>query len=136
MVDVNVNCLVTDIDPSDISASQLEKGSNAGPETWRNATEATRNRRLLKADERDDVRRYFKGFGAWSEAEIKAWKPAELDALVLQYAAGDLRALQGVCPGEGLGDIDWTEAEKLAEAGTVSGNLYVHEGKLYISLSE
>lgn len=134
-MEINVNRLVTDLEPSDLSASIAERGSNAGPETWRNSVDAAKAKRVLKAEQRQAARDYFAGFGAWSDEEIAAWSVSELDALVLQYAAGDLREAQGVAPGDGLGDVDWTEAEALAEAGTLAGNLFVHEGQLWISLS-
>ncbi len=134
-MEINVNRLVTDLDPSDLSGSIAERGQNAGPETWRNSVDAAKAKRILKPDQRDAARKYFAEFGAWSDEEIAAWSVSELDALVLQYAAGDLREAQGVAPGDGLGDVDWIEAEKLANAGTLAGNLFVHEGQLWISLS-
>lgn len=134
-MEINVNRLIAELDPSDLSASQAERGRNAGAETWRNSVDAAKAKRVLKANQRDAARKYFAEFGAWSAEEIARWSIAELDALVLQYAAGDLREAQGVAPGEGLGDIDWTEAESLAEAGTLAGNLFVHHGQLWISLS-
>lgn len=133
MLEINVTRLLN-TDPSDFSASIAERGANAGPETWANATaEATEH--PLEIDDRDGVREYFTGFGAWSDEEIAGWSDEELDALVLQYAAGDLREIQDLCPGDGLGDIDWAEAEELAQAGTVGGNLFVSSDQLYIGLN-
>lgn len=116
MTDINVTRLIRTEDPMGFSASIAEVGPNAGPDTWANAKAAATNSPLAIVD-RDSVKEYFAGFGAWSREEIAAWSAAELDALVLQYAAGDLRELQGVCPGTGLGDIAWGHAEELAEAG-------------------
>ncbi len=134
-MEINVNRLVTELEPSELSGSIAERGSNAGPETWRNSVNAAKAKRVLKPNQRQAARDYFAEFGAWLAEEIAAWSIAELDALVLQYAAGELREAQGVAPGDGLGEIDWPEAEALANAGTLAGNLFVHNGELWISLS-
>lgn len=133
MLEVNVNRLVTTLDASDISASVAEKGPSAGPETWRNAKAGAL--RLLKPEQRDAARAWAKEFGAWSADEIARWTATEVDALVLQYAAGDLRELQALAPGDGVGDIDWAVADALSEAGTCGGNLFVNGKELWISLS-
>lgn len=129
---INVNRLVTELDPSELSGSIAERGANAGPETWANSIEAAST--PLAIDDRNSVREYFAGFGAWTEEEIAAWTDTELDALVLQYAAGDLRELQSCFPGDGVGDIDWDAAEDDMREGRVSGNLFVHNDELWIGL--
>lgn len=136
MPEINITRLVSDVDPFAFSHSIAEGGQGAGPETWRAATAEAQERPLVDSADRDSVRRFFAGFGAWEAEEIAAWSDAELDALVLQYASGDLREVQSLCPGDGLADVDWAEAEELAQAGTISGNLFVSDGALYISLSE
>lgn len=135
MLEINVTCLLDDVDPSEISGSRAERGDNAGQETWQNAIDATAEAPLLKPQERDYARAFFGTFGAWDDDEIEAWTDNELDALVLQYAAGDLRELQSCAPGDGIGNIDWTEAEKLASEGTVSGSVYPVGADLYVMLS-
>jgi hypothetical protein len=133
MPEINVNCLVYKLDPFELSASVAERGPNAGEETWANAKAAARS---LKLDSNDieALREFFSGFGAWAEEECASWSNTEVKALTLQYFAGNLRELQSVCPGEGVGEIDWAEAEKLAERGTVSDNLFVHNGELWATL--
>ncbi len=134
MLEVNVHRLVTTLDPAEISGSVAERGNNAGPETWANAKAGAGNPPLLDPSQHQAVRDWAKGFGTWEDEEIAAWTAEELCALVLQYAAGDLRTLQDLAPGDGCGDIDWTEAEALSEAGTCGGNLFVHEEELWINL--
>lgn len=134
MVEVNINRLVTELNSHDLSGSVATHGANVAKETWANACEAAET--PLDIEDRDGVRAYFKGFGAWDEAEIAAWSDNELDALVLQYAAGDLNEAQSLCAGDGVGGIDWDEYETLSSEGTISGNLFVHNDELYISLSE
>lgn len=106
MPEINVTRLITDADPFAFSHSVAEGGKNAGPETWAAANAEAAERPLLEAGDRDAVREFFQGFGAWEAEEIAAWSDAELDALVLQYASGDVRELQNLCPNDGLGDID------------------------------
>ena len=133
MVDINVNRLVTNEDLSQLSGSISEHGKDAAQKTWKNSLAAST--KLLKNDaEREAVRSWAGEFGSWSDAEIKAWSNAELDALVLQYAAGDLREAQALAAGDGVAAIDWEAHDKLSKRGTIGGNLYPHDGKLWISL--
>lgn len=135
MLEISVNRLVNDVDPSTLSASVAERGKNAGPETWSNSVACATESPLLTTDEqRKDAREFFRGFGAWDDEEIAGWSHAELDALVLQYAAGDLREAQAVCPGRGVAGINWRQYAKESEAGTIGGRLFRHKGELWISL--
>jgi hypothetical protein len=136
MTEVNVTRLIADLYPAELSASIAERGANAGPETWANAKAAATETAVLDPADRAAVRDFFKGFGAWDDAEIAAWSPAELDALVLQYAAGDLRELQSLCPGDGLGGIDWAHAERLSSKGRVNGCLYPSGDDLMIYIGD
>ena len=133
MPEINVNRLVTELEPSELSGSIAERGKNAGPETWANSLEAAAT--PLAIDDREGVRDFFREFGAWNDDEIDAWTDVELDALVLQCAAGDLRELQSCFPGDGVGDVDWDGAEDDMREGRVSGNLFVHNDELWIGLN-
>lgn len=135
-MEINVNVLITDLNPAELSGSKAERGDNAGPETWNNSMEAAKEHAPIVAPEQQQgVRAWLGEFGAWDAEEIAAWSAQELDALVLQYAAGDLRELQSVAPGDGVGEIDWDEAESLAQEGTVGGNLFIHDDELWIMIS-
>lgn len=137
MLYADVTRLVEGVDPSEISGSIAERGANAGPETWSNSREAVKDSPILKdEDERRAAREFFRGFGAWSDDEMKAWTIDELDALVLQLAAGDLREIQDLAPGKGLGGINWKKADRLSREGVVSGRVYTQDGRLYVDLSE
>ncbi len=122
MLEVDVTRLITTLEPAMISGSIAELGHGAARFTWDNAKEGAR--RLLRRDQLDKARDHAQAMSA-----------IEIEALTLQYAAGDLRELQSLAPGDGVGAIDWDEAEKLAEQGTCAGNLFPHNGRLYISLS-
>jgi len=132
---VDVTRLVSDVDPFELSRSIAEAGKDAGPTSWRNAT-AEASERPLDIKDREAAREFFAGFGAWEREEIAAWSDTELDALILQFAAGDLREIQSLCPGDGLGDIDWQEAERLAECGTIGGRLYPQGDSLMVYIGD
>jgi hypothetical protein len=122
-VELNITRFVTEAEPFEFSASRAERGQNAGPETWANALEEAAERPLLTtADELDAFRNHARGFGAWDDEEIAAWSPEECNALLIQMISGDLRELE-LCPGDGIGGIDWAEAERLSAKGTVSGRI-------------
>ena len=133
MSDVDVSVLIDEVDPFDLSASCAERGTNAGPETWRNALDAA-NRNALDVPDDAGARQFFAEFGAWDDEETQGWSKAELDALILQMASGDLRELQSLAPGKGLAGVNWKAASKLSEQGTVSGRLYAGAGKLWFSM--
>lgn len=131
---IDVTRLIDDCDPAEFSASRAERGENAGPETWNNAvTEASE--RPLEIDDPDGIREWLKSFGAWEKEEIDSWSDAELGALVLQYASGDLRELQSLYPGDGVGGIDWEAAEDDIQDGRVGGSIYPgDDDRLYVYL--
>lgn len=133
MLELDVSCLLNDVDPFDLSHSIAEGGQNAGAETWANAKTAAPVLTLTES-EISAARDFFKEFGAWDDDEIAAWSADEVKALILQYAAGDLREVQALAPGDGLAGVDWAEAERLSEAGTLGGRLFPYGDALFISL--
>ncbi len=133
MSDVDVSVLIDEVDPFDLSASRAERGTNAGPETWRNALDAA-SRNALDVPDDAGARQFFAEFGAWDDEEIQGWSKAELDALILQMASGNLRELQSLAPGKGLAGVNWKAASKLSEQGTVSGWLYADAEKLWFNI--
>lgn len=132
MCEVDVTCLVSEVDPFDLSHSAAEAGA---PNQWSDALEIAEGRTLPGLDV-EDAKAFFEGFGAWDREEIAAWTDQEVVALTLQFAAGDLRELQSLAPGKGLGDINWKRAERLSEAGTVGGRVYASGDALFISLCD
>lgn len=110
----------------DFSASQAERGVNAGPETWRNALDHAGESPLVSApDDIEYLRNWFGEFGAWDAKERAGWTPNEINALLVQYISGDIREAQALCAGDGPGEIDWPEYEALAQAGTIGGNMFL-----------
>lgn len=135
MPEINVSCLIDDIEPSELSGSIAERGANAARETWSNAKAAARTTGIDLIDE-SAVRDYFRAFGAWDDEEIDGWPTEELRALILQEAAGDLRTVQSLAPGDGVAGVDWDRATVLADRGEIGGTLYpVAGGELWFSVS-
>lgn len=112
------------------SHSMAEGGENAGANTWQAALNGPRP--LLNTEEEYQAFRDFvKSSGGWSEEEIAAWDINELQALFLQWIAGDVREAGADC----LADIDWLEYEQQSREGQVSGNLFrTDEGHIFFSL--
>ena len=78
--------------PSDYSASIMEKGSNAGKITWNNAVGDASIYDLLDTEEkRIAFRKHIAQFGAWDEKEINAWNDNELNALFMQCICAEIR---------------------------------------------
>ena len=127
MLEINVSCLIDDIEPFELSGSIAERGKDAAAETWSNACDAARSTEIDLIDE-SEVRDYFRSFGAWEDDEIDGWTTEELRALILQEAAGDLRTLQSVAPGDGVAGVDWDKAFALAKRGEVSSSLWPNDG--------
>lgn len=135
-MEIDITALVAERDMSEFSASRAELGNNAAKITWANACDRASedDPPLLSTDQLPRFRRYVKEFGAWSEEEIAAWDHGECCALMIQFAAGDVREAQSLTPGDGLGDIDWPAYEKLAEEGTASGRIFTSADRIYYSI--
>lgn len=134
MIEFCAQALVDDLDPFDLSASIAERGENAARETWQNAKDAAGSLNLDDATI-EQLRDWFGEFGAWDDEERAAWSRDEVEALTLQYIAGDLREGQALAPNDGVAGIDWAEYEELSQSGTISGNLFVHNEQLWVQLS-
>lgn len=90
-MDINITCLISEnVNLMDYSASKMEIGQDAGNITWSNAIKS-KFKLLTTKDERNAAKNYFKSTGGWSREEIDRLSIKELNALMLQFAAGDLR---------------------------------------------
>lgn len=128
-MDIDITSMVNDSDEMPLlSGSQAELGPDAGRITWRNSCEyATRNP-LVTSAQFDEVRDYFREFGAWDAAEIDAWSPEELQGLVTQEVAARIREMEHF--------DSYEEYEQASDDGRVSG--LVHrggDGRFYFDMS-
>lgn len=107
-----------------MSGSVTEWGEGAGRFTWNNCLRAAGDNDPVNDDNRDGMRSFVRSFGAWSAEEIEGWDDTELGALLIQFAAGDIREAENVATDDDSGEIDWAEYERQSAAGRVSGRLF------------
>jgi hypothetical protein len=119
--------------PMDFSASVAEIGRDAGPSTWRAAVEESAESLILDTDEkREAFKDFVRSAGAWSDDEIGAWSVAELNALCIQWIAGDMREPVGFELGAHTTPEQWSDYQKQSEDGQVSGRLFKGtDGEIY-----
>lgn len=130
MLEIDVSFLLED-EASNYSASRMELGDNAGKITWNNALDDS-DKITLTPEEIREAKDYIRTWGAWDDEEIDSWTDVETKALIIQYAAGDFRELENCCTDD-EGEIDWEMYEAEATHGQLSGSLFMHEGRLYLS---
>jgi len=104
-----------------LSHSRAEGGENAGENTWQASQSKAQEIKLLDTPEKLQAMRDFaRSSGGWNESEVTAWTENEVNALFLQWVAGDCRELGA----DSLEDIDWINAQVLQENGQVPSNLF------------
>lgn len=128
---INITKFYNEAAPMDYSASVAEIGQDAGRQTWNAAKEDASDWNMLDSEEkREAFRDWVKQSGGWNDQEIAAWSDIELNALFVQWVAGDIRE----CLEWDVEDI-WANYEELARAGTVSSNLWRDDqGEIWFSL--
>ena len=102
------------------SASAAELGENAGKITWINSMNFSDKHKMLVTDEQlEAFRAFVKDTGGWTQEEISHWTNHELNALFVQFVAGDIRegGLSGPCQ-------DWEQYQADCESGLVSGRIF------------
>ena len=116
-MELNITRVFNETAPMDYYASRAEIGDNAGADTWRAACDDSADYMMLDDDnKRQAFRDYVRTFGAWNDAEIAAWSDIELNALLLQMIAGDIRD-----DGLDTDEPDW-ESEGLKESRIFRGD--------------
>jgi hypothetical protein len=119
--ELDITRFVNEAAPMDYSASVAEIGQNAGPDTWRAACDDSDDWPLLQTDEqREAFRAFVRDSGGWSREEIAAWSDAELNALCIQWVAGDIREC-GIRPG--MTDGEWGEIQSQMEDGLIPSRI-------------
>ena len=128
-MEINITSLLeTDLFP--FSHSRAEGGQDAGRNTGNAAIEGPRPL-LSTPEETQAFKDWVADFGAWDEQERESWSENEVQALFLQFIAGDVRDTGA----DSLEDMDWQEYEDGCEAGQYSSNLFCTEdGQIFFSL--
>lgn len=135
-MEIEITALL-DLDQFALSHSAAEGGWNAGPETWQSALERADETPLLDTPEKLQAMRDFaRESGGWSEEECAAWTDQEVNALFLQWIAGDVRQCPAVLEGVTFearigahGPIWWytTEDEPDMETGPFESLTEAHQ---------
>lgn len=133
-MELNISSFFATLTPRELSSSVAESGPCAGALSWSASCKASVHHPLLDDDEkRDAFRVWVRGSGGWSTEEIAAWTDIELNALLLQWIAGDLREM-GI-DGDTSG-IDWVDVERGQNEGEYPSNIFRgDDGSVYFSLS-
>lgn len=117
-----------------LSHSQAEGGQNAGQETWNASKEQARETPLLDTEEKlEAMREFARESGGWTREEIAEWDAEGINALFLQWIAGDVRQMpaKGGGRADELSEIDWRKASKDENR---PGRLYKSGRKIYFYL--
>lgn len=127
-MEINITRFFKSANPYDYSGSIATHGPNAGPNTWRSAVSAFGQYPLINNNsKRNALRLHLAGFGAWKDSEINAWGNAQLNAMFLQLVSADMNE-----SGLDISAPDWEQYQKDAEAGQISGAIFVaDDGDIY-----
>ena len=127
-MEINITRFFKSANPYDYSGSIATHGPNAGPNTWSAAVSAFEDYPLINSNKkRTALRKHLSGFGAWEDSEIDAWGNAELNAMFLQLVSADVNESQ-IC----INAPDWVKYQAEAEAGQISGAMFVaDDGDIY-----
>lgn len=131
-MELNITTFVIQAAPMDYSASVAEIGANAGRDTWNAACEDSEDYMILdNEDKRESFRSFVRSSGGWDANEIAAWSDKELNALCIQWIAGDMRET-GI-------EASWTPAQWVEYESDENnrGNIYRgDDGKVYFYCGE
>ncbi len=131
MFEIDVTDFLTGHRLKYFSGSIAELGNDAGPQTWAECNDKAEEWKPLDSEEkRETFRAFALSSGGWRAEEIAAWSEAELNALCIQWIAGDAREC-GI-DGEDLDSIDWSQIEQDQENGQAPGSiLRGDDGRVY-----
>lgn len=131
-MELDITTFVMQAAPMDYSASVAEIGANAGRDTWNAACEDSEDYMILDSeDKREAFRSFVRSSGGWDANEIAAWSNKELNALCIQWIAGDMREA-GI-------EASWTPAQwaEYESDENTRGNIYRgDDGKIYFYCGE
>ncbi len=133
-MEINITRLATSETPwRDYSASQAELGPDAGRLTWNYACEDAQEYALFPESDCDEVRAHFREYGAWDDDELSAMSHGELQALLLQSIAGEVREVPS--DHEEFSPEWWVDYGEACERGQACGQLgHGDGGQVYYSI--
>jgi hypothetical protein len=145
-MEIDITSLL-EMDAFNLSHSRMEGGDNAGINTWNASKEQAKETPLLDTEEKlQAMREFVKESGGWDKEEIAEWDSNELNALFLQWIAGDVRELPSIeqefdendsrfSTAYSLDEIDWVKAEEMQAEGQAPSNLFrADDGRIFFYL--
>lgn len=129
MTEINITRFFNEACARDYSASVAEIGTSAGADTWRAAMDDAYDYAFITDDNRDEFKKFVRESGGWSDDEINAWTDTELNALCIQWIAGDMRE-----SGLDVAVPDWDQYRLDSEAGQCAGRIFKGDDAIYFSL--
>lgn len=121
-MELDITEFFRNVAPMDYSASVAEIGQDAGSQTWRAACEDSEDYPILDNEEkREAFRAFIRSSGGWNDAEITAMSDRDLNALCIQWIAGDMR--NGGLHAD-MTAADWKDYQARAESGECSGSIF------------
>ena len=137
--EIDITSLVTDDEspfvPFDLSNNRATLGDDAGRLTWQASKECGEAINLLTTEDRVEAwKEFVASSGGWSREEVEAMPAADLNALLLQWIAGDIREAFG---DDAADQWDWVAYGEDASAGRISSRLYRgDDGRIYFSIAQ
>lgn len=130
-MEIDITAL-SEMNAFNLSHSIAEGGENAAHNTWKASKAESENHPILNTPEKlQAMREFAASSGGWTREEIAGWPDSEINALFLQWIAGDCRELGA----DSLAEIDWEEAEELQSEGQASSHIFKgDDGKIYFYL--
>lgn len=105
------------------SASAAELGENAGRITWLNALKVSSTYRFLDTlEKRSAFREFLVDTGGWTPSEVFSFNLQELNAILIQLVAEDIRESSLDVPFP-----SWTLHKEACEDGMISSRLFKSE---------
>lgn len=127
-MEIEITSLFTDESPFvpfDLSNNRATLGDDAGRLTWSASKECAEEVHLLDTGEkREAFREFVRDSGGWTREEIAAWSDLDLNALFLQWVAGDVR--EAFHDAE-FSEWDWADYQERAESGSIAGRIWKGE---------
>lgn len=131
-MEIDITEMANDMDHMPLlSGSVAELGASAARLTWANSQAyAAKHPLLTRREQFDAAREFIIESGGWTEEEVHAMPDSEVNSLITQWVAGDLRELESMCDEDG--SVCWEAAEEMSHVGIVSGRIYPgDDGKVY-----
>lgn len=135
---INITDFFNACTPCEFSASAFELGEHAGEITWKAALKEAANTRLLKTEEElEAFRKFVLSFGGWTKEEVAAWTELELNALCIQWIAGDMREPADFQLDPDSTDDMWEDYIEQSQYSLCSGRLSRSaDGQIYWEINE